>query len=118
MTQAMVKYLYFDEFRPGFMKNEPTLIAWFAVDPLIGKDKQLAVFINTAYLGHANGAEVRGFPSAAKVYCGKDFTELTDEEYLSPAAMLIIIKPEHQQKGIGKRVIVYLHDTAGKNHCL
>lgn len=89
ITQAMVKYLYFDDFRPGFMKIEQTLIAWLAVNPLIGKDEQLTVFINTAYLGHVDGADVRGFPSAAKVYFGKAFDELTDDEYLSLIAMLI-----------------------------
>jgi membrane peptidoglycan carboxypeptidase len=89
ITQAMVKYLYFDDFRSGFMKLEQTLIARLAVDPLISKDEQLTVFINTAYLGHVDGSEVRGFPSAAKVYFRKAFYELTDEEYLSLVAMLI-----------------------------
>lgn len=89
ITQAIVKYLHFDDFRPGFMKIEQTLIAWLAVDPLISKDEQLTVFINTAYLGHVDGADVRGFPSAAKVYFGKAFDELTDDEYLSLVAMLV-----------------------------
>jgi len=89
ITQAMVKYLYFDAFHPGFMKVEQTLIAWLAVDPLVSKDDQLEAFINTAYLGHVGGAAIRGFSHAAKVYFGKRFNELSDEEYLALVAMLI-----------------------------
>ena len=89
ITQAMVKYLYFNGFRPGFMKIEQTLIAWLAVDPLVSKDDQLEAFINTVYLGHVDGAAIRGFPHAAKIYFGKRFNELTDEEYLALVAMLI-----------------------------
>jgi membrane peptidoglycan carboxypeptidase len=89
ITQAMVKYLYFDQFQPGFMKVEQTLIAWLAVDPLINKDDQLTAFINTAYLGHVDGIEVRGFPAAARVYFEKALDELTSDEYLSLVAMLI-----------------------------
>jgi membrane peptidoglycan carboxypeptidase len=89
ITQAMVKYLYFDQFQPGFMKIEQTLIAWLAVDPLISKDDQLAVFVNTAYFGRVADVEVRGFAAAAKAYFYKTFDELTEDEYLSLVAMLI-----------------------------
>ena len=50
ITQAMVKYLYFEHFEAGFKKIEQTLIAWLAVNPLVSKDEQLTVFINTAYI--------------------------------------------------------------------
>ncbi len=89
ITQGMVKYLYFDHFKPGFLKIEQTLIAWLAVNALIDKDDQLTVFINTAYLGTDDGVEVRGFSMAARHYYGKPFELLTDDEYLSLVAMLI-----------------------------
>lgn len=89
VTQGLVKYLYFDRFTPGFMKIEQTLIAWLAVDSLVRKDDQLTVFINTAYLGTCEKAEVRGFSAAAMMYFGKPFSKLTDYEYLSLVAMLI-----------------------------
>lgn len=89
ITQAMVKYLYFDNFKPGFMKIKQTLIAWLAVDPLVSKDDQLTVFINTAYMGVNEKEEVMGFADAAKTYFGKQFNELTEDEYLSLVAMLI-----------------------------
>ncbi|NTV14536.1 MAG: transglycosylase domain-containing protein [Desulfobulbaceae bacterium] len=89
ITQAMVKYLYFDHFKPGFRKIEQTLIAWLAVNALVSKDEQLTVFINTAYLGTGEQGEVRGFPEAARVYFGKSFMELAEDEYLALVAMLI-----------------------------
>lgn len=89
ITQAIVKFLYFDNFRSGFMKIEQSLIAWLAVNPMISKNDQLTVFINNAYLGTLDNKPVRGFEMAAKRYFGKTFTQLSDEEYLSLVAMLI-----------------------------
>jgi membrane carboxypeptidase/penicillin-binding protein len=89
ITQGMVKYLYFDNFKPGFLKIKQTLIAWLAVNPLVSKDDQLTVFINTAYLGNYENKVVKGFADAATTYFEKQFNELTDDEYLSLVAMLI-----------------------------
>lgn len=89
LTQAMVKYLYFENFRPGFQKIEQSLIARFAVSPLVSKDDQLTVFVNTAYFGKYRDQEVRGFPQAAEAYFGKPFSDLTRREYLALVAMLI-----------------------------
>ncbi len=89
ITQAMVKYLYFDHFEAGFKKLEQTLIAWLAVTPLISKDEQLTVFINTAYMGKVNGKQTRGFADASKAYYDKDFSTLNNDEYISLVALLI-----------------------------
>ncbi len=89
IPQAMVKYLYFKDFKPGFAKLKQSLIAAFALTPLVPKKDQLVVFINTAYLGHENKKPVKGFVEAAKVYFNKDFQALSDDEYLSLVAMLI-----------------------------
>lgn len=92
LAQGMTKYLYFDNFQPGFAKIEQALIARFVVDRSFTKDEQLTIFFNTAYLGHKNGAAVRGFPSAARAYFGKEFLALSETEYLSLVAMLIAPK--------------------------
>ena len=92
ITQAMTKYLYFKKFTKGFKKIEQTLVAWLAITPMVTKDEQLTVFINTAYLGSVDDKEVRGFAEASRVYYKKPFNELTETEYLSIVAMLIAPK--------------------------
>ncbi len=89
IAQTIVKFLYFKDFKPGFAKLKQSLIAGFAVTPLVSKKDQLKVFINQCYLGHHNKKPVRGFTQAAQVYFGKGFRELTKDEYLSLVAMLI-----------------------------
>ncbi len=97
ITQGLVKWLYFpDGFRPGFAKIRQTLIAHYALDPLVSKDEQLRLFLNMSYLGHKDGDAVYGFAAGARVYFDKDFSSLTDEEFISLVAMLIgpnAIKP-------------------------
>ena len=89
ITQGMVKYLYFERFKPGIAKLKQTLIAIFALNAMVPKETQLLIFINTVYLGHYNGEAVRGFSQAAKIYFDKPFADLTEEEYLSLVAMII-----------------------------
>jgi membrane peptidoglycan carboxypeptidase len=67
--------------RLDLKKIEQTLIAWLVIIPLISKDDQLTVFINTAYLGYVNGKEIRGFAEASIAYYGKPFKELSETEY-------------------------------------
>lgn len=88
ITQSLVKFLYFERFTPGIAKIKQSLIARFALDPLISKDEQLELFLDLTYFGHVDGAEVRGFGQAAKMYFGKSFKDLSDEEYLKILAML------------------------------
>ena len=90
LTQGMVKQLYFPEgFRQGVRKIRQTLIARFALDPLVSKNDQLTLFLNIAYFGHHEGQAVHGFSNAARVYYGKDFQDLEPDEYLSLTAMFI-----------------------------
>jgi membrane peptidoglycan carboxypeptidase len=85
ITQALVKRLFFDKFTPGIAKLKQTAIAAYALDPLMPKQEQLRLFINTSYLGH----NVRGFEQAAQVYFHKPFKQLSEEEYIAIVAMLI-----------------------------
>ena len=85
ITQSLVKIFYFDGFKPGIRKIRQTLIARFALDPLVSKEDQLVLFLN--YIGLGKGT--RGFAEASEYYFNKTFADLTDDEYLALVAMLI-----------------------------
>jgi membrane peptidoglycan carboxypeptidase len=85
ITQGLVKRLYFRQFKPGFAKLKQTAIAAFALDPLMPKQEQLRLFLNTVYLGH----DANGFEQAALVYFHKPFRQLTEDEYTALVAMVI-----------------------------
>lgn len=89
ITQSLVKILYFEHFKPGLAKIRQTLIARFALDPLVDKETQLEIFINHIYLGDKGGAPVYGFADAARQYFDRPFASLTEEEYLAIIAMNI-----------------------------
>jgi hypothetical protein len=88
ITQALVKFFYFEHFHPGFAKLKQNLIARYAMDPLVSKQDQLTLFLNYAYMGSCRGSELRGFPAASRCYYGKDFSVLTDDEYLALVGLL------------------------------
>jgi membrane peptidoglycan carboxypeptidase len=90
ITQGLVKLLYFPSgFHAGVAKIRQTLIAEYALDARVSKEDQLRLMLNMAYLGDVNGRSVHGFAQAAQVYFGKDFGQLSDEQYLTLVAMLI-----------------------------
>jgi membrane carboxypeptidase/penicillin-binding protein len=89
LTEGLVKFLYFDHFKPGFAKIEQTLIARFVLDPAVPKREQLEIAINYAGFGTQRGREVRGFTDAARVFYGKPYAQLNDHEFLSLVAMLM-----------------------------
>lgn len=88
ITQSLVKQLHFESFKPGLAKIEQSLVAAFALDPLVTKDEQLSLFLNRAYFGHDEGRAVHGFREAARAYFEKPVTALTEDEYLGLLAML------------------------------
>lgn len=85
ITQALAKQIYFDKFKPGIAKLKQTAIAAYALDPLMPKQEQLRLFINTAYLGR----NVRGFEQAANAFFHKPFQQLNEDQYIAIVAMLI-----------------------------
>ncbi|WP_431097195.1 transglycosylase domain-containing protein [Polaromonas aquatica] len=90
ITQALVKLIYFPEgFKQGIAKIRQTLIAQYALDSLLSKNDQMQLFLNICYLGSKNGQPVHGYAAGAQAYFGKNFAELTDEEFLSLVAMHI-----------------------------
>jgi len=89
ITQGMVKYLYFKSFQPGIAKIKQSLIARFAFNEKISKEKQLLLFINSVYMGTIDDKPVQGFHNAAQIYFDKPFSDLSKDEYIKIVAMII-----------------------------
>ena len=60
-----------------------------ALNARVPKKKQLRLFVNLVYMGTRAGRRITGFPQAAQQYFGKDFQNLTDQEYLALVAMIV-----------------------------
>jgi len=108
VSQAVVKQLYFDHFRPGIRKIRQTLIARFALDPLVSKDDQLTLFLNVVWFyKNPDGQDIVGFADAAHSYFNKPVTHLSEDEFLSLLAMLVgpaRLNPRMHPKENGERV--------------
>lgn len=89
ISQALVKRLYFDDFKPGFDKIEQTLIARFMLDHALNKEEQLGAFLNQAYFGHVGARPVLGFSDAARTYYDRSFYALTQPQYIALVGMLV-----------------------------
>jgi len=68
---------YFEHFRQGLPKIRQTLIARFALDPLVSKEDQLLLFVNEVHMGQVDGQEVDGLVSTSQAYFGKHVSELS-----------------------------------------
>jgi membrane carboxypeptidase/penicillin-binding protein len=91
VTQSLAKGFYFEGYRRGVLaKVEQSLLARFALDPLVSKRDQLTLFINTVYLGTVDGRPVEGLAEGARVFFKKPFRDLTFNEYL---ALLVFDAP-------------------------
>ena len=90
ITQGLAKSFYFDGYEPGpGAKYRQSLLARFALDPVVSKEDQLDLFLGSVYLGHVGGGQaVRGFHQAADIFFQKTLGELTKEEYLALLATL------------------------------
>jgi membrane peptidoglycan carboxypeptidase len=95
ITQAIVKKLYFDSFKPGISKIKQSLIARFVVNELIPKDDQITLFINAMYFGNVDGKPIVGLASAADAYYHQPISKLAIDQYISLIAMLVAPKTFH-----------------------
>jgi membrane carboxypeptidase/penicillin-binding protein len=102
LTQGLVKHLYFDDFRPGPAKIRQTLIAVFALDAMVPKERQLNLYLNSMYLGQYQGNELRGFAQASRHYFGQSFALIDDHEYLQLVAMIIGPNAFHPENNPGR----------------
>ncbi len=85
ITQSLAKTFYFRNFNQGIAKVKQTLCARFALDPLVPKDDQITIFINSIYFGNGQ----YGLDNAAQYYFSKEVGELAEDEYISLIASLI-----------------------------
>lgn len=125
VTQSICKGLFFESFSPGLFRHRKIMLmvdAW-AFDHRIPKAMQLRIFMNRAYFGNMNGAEVLGVSSAARTYFGRDILQLNDREYLALVAMLlapstyhVVLKPEANAARV--RAIEHLVDAACPADCV
>jgi len=107
ITQALVKFLYFDPFKPGFAKIEQSLIARLVLNRHLTKDQQLTIFVNQAYFGEHASKKIRGFENASRVHFGKPFSQLGTDEYIGLVGMLIgpnKLRPDKYQDAYRERV--------------
>ena len=117
ITQGLVKYMYFDRFTPGLAKIEQSLIARFVVNRHFGKQHQLDIMLNHAYLGSFDGKEVRGFGEAAQTYFSKSFEALNDREFIGLVGMMIApnnLDPVRNRENHERRVARIESYLAGK----
>jgi membrane carboxypeptidase/penicillin-binding protein len=90
ITQAIAKKLYFENFKSGLAKIKQTLIARFVINELIEKNDQLTLFINTMYFGNVDGKHVIGLESAAKSYYSNSVNTLSEDQFISLIAMIVM----------------------------
>ena len=89
ITQGLAKDLYFDAFDPGPLAKIEQSLAALVLDARVSKERQLALFLASAYLGETDEGAVNGFAPAARAWLGKDVRELDRREFLSLVAMAI-----------------------------
>lgn len=106
ITQSIVKKMYFKDFKPGLAKIRQTLIARFVVHPLVSKEDQMRIFINTLWFDKG----VVGMRAGARHFFGKDITVISEDQYISLVAMIIapvtfnIQKNPHSNKERSARI--------------
>jgi len=89
ITQGLAKDLYFDAFHPGPLAKIEQSLAALVLDARVSKERQLALFLGSAYLGETDDGAVNGFAPAARAWLGKDVRQLDRREFLSLVAMAI-----------------------------
>ena len=89
ITQSLARRFYFQSLTPGFGGFEDAMIAFFVIDPQVPKDVQVEVFLNVVGFGEHQGRALIGFDSAARVFFGKSFRDLSRFEFIQLVASLI-----------------------------
>jgi penicillin-binding protein 1B len=87
LTQQLVKNVFLTQDRRLFRKIREAVIA-VAVEVQHSKRSILQGYLNTIYLGGANGLNYHGLGAAARTYFGKDATELNLPEAATLAGMI------------------------------
>ena len=89
LTQGLVKLLYYPNgFKQGIAKLRQSFIAKYALNSIISKDDQILLFMNICSLGHEKGKAIHGFANGCRVYLGKEYYAISDDEFLTLLVML------------------------------
>lgn len=89
ITQGLVKIYFFDNFSKGVINKLKQSIIAVVFDSRVDKKIQLAIFLNSVYLGSQDGRDVIGFQDGAKTYFNKDFSQLSKNEFLQLSAIIV-----------------------------
>ncbi|CAO0824099.1 hypothetical protein DFAR_400004 [Desulfarculales bacterium] len=105
IMQWLVNLLNFEKSQLDIAKIRQTLVAAYALAPLVNKDEQLRMLINPIGLDEG----VRGFAESARHYFYKDFRKLDETQYLTLIAMILSPEnfslsrhPERNQERVGR----------------
>ncbi len=88
ITRHLVDYYFKDRYVPILHDFNQNIIAYYAFDPMVNKNKQLHLFINQVYLGNTKKGTINGFAQGAKFYYRKAFKDLSTDEFWSLVAMI------------------------------
>ncbi|HVR43397.1 MAG TPA: transglycosylase domain-containing protein [Thermoanaerobaculia bacterium] len=98
ITQGLAKIYCFERWRPGVLRKVRQSLCALVIDASVGKEQQLAVFLNESYFGTDGEMSIRGFPAAARAHFGKAFGELERGDYVRLVAMLIGPNEHHPRR--------------------
>ena len=90
LAQAIVKKLYFANFKSGPAKFKQSLIARYVAGAMISKEDQITLFVNMIYFGKVATRPAVGLAAAARIYYQQPVSELTEDQYISLIAMIIM----------------------------
>lgn len=103
ITQTLAQLLFFQNFSAGIDKLRQSLLARYALDPLVSKQEQLLLYINMVPMGQGG----QGLASAAQVFFSKPFKELSQDEYLALVGAIVdpaSFDPRHYPERCQQRV--------------
>lgn len=87
ITQQLVKNTYLSPARTFQRKFAEAMLA-FTIERRLSKEDILALYCNEIYLGHRGAVAVRGVEQAARVFFGKDLSEVSLAEAATIAGMI------------------------------
>lgn len=88
LTQSLSKRLAFEKFKPGLGKIRQTGYA-LALNNVLTKDQQIALFLETAEMGRSEQGWVTGFHNASDVFFNASPNSITTEQFIRLIAVLI-----------------------------
>lgn len=88
LTQSLSKRLAFKKFTPGIGKIRQTGYA-LALDNVLTKEQQIALFLETVEMGRSEGGWITGFHKASETFFKMPVSDLSKEQFIRLVAVLI-----------------------------